>query len=147
MIRKYIYFLLFILIYSLLQSSEELTIDQILSAMDTNLYSDSQIMTTKMIVHGRRHSRTIVSKSWVQGNNRAYTEYLSPARDAGTKMLKKDDKLWTYSPQTDRMRQIAGHMLRQSLMGSDMSYNDMLEDQALKELYSGKIEKIEMTVK
>ena len=55
-------------------------------------------------------------------------------------MLKSGDKLWTYSPQTDRVIQISGHMLRQSVMGSDMSYNDMLEDRPLTDLYEATIE-------
>ena len=99
-----------------------------------------------MVVHGRRSSRIIESKIWVIGTDKSFTEYLSPAREAGTKMLKLDDKLWTYSPQTDRVIQISGHMLRQSVMGSDMSYNDIMEDRPLQEIYKATIvgnEKIE----
>tara|TARA_Y100000590_G_C15173597_1_gene808366 strand:- start:158 stop:652 length:495 start_codon:yes stop_codon:yes gene_type:complete len=59
-------------------------------------------------------------------------------------MLKNDDKLWTYSPQTDRTIQISGHMLRQSVMGSDMSYNDMMEEQPLMEMYDATLEGIEL---
>ena len=55
-------------------------------------------------------------------------------------MLKLNDKLWTYSPQTDRVIQISGHMLRQSVMGSDMSYNDMMEDRSLEEMYEAKLD-------
>jgi outer membrane lipoprotein-sorting protein len=97
-------------------------------------------MTSKMIVHGRRSSRTIESRNWVVGIDLAFTEYLSPPREAGTKMLKDGDKLWTYSPQTDRVIQISGHMLRQSVMGSDMSYNDMMEDRPLMDLYEAILE-------
>ncbi|MDP6500620.1 MAG: outer membrane lipoprotein-sorting protein, partial [Candidatus Marinimicrobia bacterium] len=88
----------------------------------------------------RRTSRTIESKNWVVGIDLAFTEYLSPPREKGTKMLKLGDKLWTYSPQTDRVIQISGHMLRQSVMGSDMSYNDMMEDRPLMELYEATLE-------
>ena len=93
-----------------------------------------------MVVRGRRSSRTIESKNWVVGTDQAFTEYLSPPREAGTKMLKLGDKLWTYSPQTDRVIQISGHMLRQSVMGSDMSYNDMMEARPIEELYDATIE-------
>ena len=124
----------------LLGQSSELTVQEIISAMDDNLNAKSRVMTSKMIVHGRRSSRTIESKNWVIGINQAFTEYLSPPREAGTKMLKLDDKLWTYSPQTDRVIQISGHMLRQSVMGSDMSYNDMMEDRPLLELYDATLE-------
>ena len=108
--------------------------------MDTNLYAKSRVLTSKMIVHGRRSSRTIESRNWVVGIDQAFTEYLSPPREAGTKMLKLGDKLWIYSPQTDRVIQISGHMLRQSVMGSDMSYNDMMEDRPLEELYEATLE-------
>ncbi len=123
----------------LLGQPNELTVQEIISAMDKNLNAKSRVLTSKMIVHGRRSSRTIESKNWVVGINKAFTEYLSPPREAGTKMLKLDDKLWTYSPQTDRVIQISGHMLRQSVMGSDMSYNDMMEDRPLEEIYQATI--------
>ena len=124
----------------ILGQPNELTVQEIISAMDDNLNAKSRVLTSKMIVHGRRSSRTIESKNWVVGINQAFTEYLSPPREAGTKMLKLDDKLWTYSPQTDRVIQISGHMLRQSVMGSDMSYNDMMEDRPLSELYDAILE-------
>ena len=120
--------------------SDDVSVQDIIQAMDDNLNAKSRVMTSKMIVHGRRSSRTIESRNWVVGINQAFTEYLSPPREAGTKMLKLYDKLWTYSPQTDRVIQISGHMLRQSVMGSDMSYNDMMEDRPLEELYKATLE-------
>ncbi|SVC43295.1 uncharacterized protein METZ01_LOCUS296149, partial [marine metagenome] len=116
------------------------SVQDIIQVMDDNLNAKSRVMTSKMIVHGRRTSRTIESRNWVVGIDQAFTEYLSPPREAGTKMLKLYDKLWTYSPQTDRVIQISGHMLRQSVMGSDMSYNDMMEDRPLEELYEATLE-------
>ena len=116
------------------------TAEELIKAMDENLNAETTIITSRMVVHGRRASRTIVSKSWVEGTDKAFTEYLAPPREAGTKMLKLGDQLWTYSPQADRIIQISGHMLRQSLMGSDISYQDMMEDQSFAELYEGQVE-------
>ena len=124
----------------LLGQSNDMSVQDIIRAMDENLNAKSRVLTSKMVVHGRRPSRTIESKNWVIGIDLAFTEYLSPPREKGTKMLKLGDKLWTYSPQTDRVIQISGHMLRQSVMGSDMSYNDMMEDRPLIELYEATLE-------
>ena len=124
----------------LFTQSDQMSADDIMKAMDQNLNADSRIITSKMVVKGRRSNRTIESKNWVVGTELAFTEYLSPPREAGTKMLKIGEKLYTYSPQTDRVIQISGHMLRQSVMGSDMSYNDMMEDRPMEELYSAIIE-------
>ena len=111
----------------------------ILKKIDENQVSGSRITLYEMTIRGRRGSRTLKAKSWVQGVDRAFTEYLEPAREAGTKMLKLGDQLWTFSPSTDRTIQIAGHMLRQSVMGSDMSYEDMMEDPKLQNLYSATV--------
>ena len=124
----------------LLGQPNDMSVQDIIRAMDENLNAKSRVLTSKMVVHGRRTSRTIESKNWVIGIDLAFTEYLSPPREKGTKMLKLGDKLWTYSPQTDRVIQISGHMLRQSVMGSDMSYNDMMEDRPLIELYEASLE-------
>jgi outer membrane lipoprotein-sorting protein len=118
----------------------EMSVKDIISELDKNMNAKSRVLTSKMIVHGRRSSRTIESRHWVVGIDKAFTEYISPPREAGTKMLKIGNKLWTYSPQTDRVIQISGHMLRQSVMGSDMSYNDMMEDKPMEELYEASIE-------
>ena len=137
MIRIFIGLFFFTFLFG---QSDEVSVEDIIQAMDDNLNAKSRVMTSKMIVHGRRSSRTIESRNWVVGIDQAFTEYLSPPREAGTKMLKLYDKLWTYSPQTDRVIQIYGHMLRQSVMGSDMSYNDMMEDRPLEELYEATLE-------
>jgi len=132
---------IFIISLSLLNGqASDVTVSEIIAAMDKNLNAKSRVLTSKMVVHGRRTTRTIESKNWVVGIDLAFTEYLSPAREKGTKMLKLGDKLWTYSPQTDRVIQISGHMLRQSVMGSDMSYNDMMEDRPMEELYNATLE-------
>ena len=112
----------------------------ILKKVDNNFGSDDKISVGEMIIYGRRGgSRTIKSKSWIHGMDKSFTEYLAPAREKGTKMLKLEDQLWIYSPSTDRTIKISGHMMRQSVMGSDLSYEDMMEDPELHKLYEAKV--------
>ena len=113
--------------------------EDILKRVDANIGSDNKISVAEMIIHGRRGSRSIKSKSWLQGQEKSFTEYLAPPREAGIKMLKLDDQLWTYIPSTDRTIKISGHMLRQSVMGSDLSYDDMMEDPKLLNLYEANV--------
>lgn len=113
--------------------------DEILQRIDENQSAKNMIATSTMIIHGRRASRSVTAKSWIQGTEKSFTEYLSPPREAGTKMLKLENELWMYSPQTDRTIRIAGHMLRQSVMGSDLSYEDMMEDPKLENMYTAEI--------
>jgi outer membrane lipoprotein-sorting protein len=112
---------------------------EILETVDKNMSSENRIFESEMVIHGRRSSRTIKSISYSVGDKQSFTEYLAPAREQGTKMLKLEDKLWIYSPSTDRTIQISGHMLRQSVMGSDLSYEDMMDDRKLTDIYDATI--------
>jgi len=109
---------------------------KILDQIDKNMSADSRIIESTMVVRGKRNDRTMTSKSYTVGDKKSFTEYLSPARDKGTKMLKLDKELWMYSPSTDRTIMISGHLLRQSIMGSDLSYEDMMDDRPLKDTYT-----------
>lgn len=111
---------------------------EILDRIDANMSSDTRYVKSKMVIHGPRSSRTVESESWAEGNS-SFTEYLAPAREKGTKMLKLEDKLWIFSPSTDRTIQISGHMLRQSVMGSDLSYEDMMDDKKLSDVYDAAV--------
>ncbi|MEP0134466.1 MAG: outer membrane lipoprotein-sorting protein [Eudoraea sp.] len=113
--------------------------ESILQKVDDNMIAKTSISESQMVINGKRNSRTITSKGYARGEITAFTEYLSPAREKGTKMLKLEDRLWIYSPSTDRTIQLSGHMLRQSVMGSDMSYEDAMEDRRLNRMYNAKV--------
>lgn len=112
---------------------------EILDRVDRNFTAKSHISTITMVVKERRETRTMTAKSWTEGNEKSFTEYLSPPREEGTKMLKLKDELWMWSPSADRTIKIAGHMLRQSMMGSDISYEDFMEDPELSDAYDSKV--------
>lgn len=107
----------------------------LLEKVDQNMSARTRISVSRMEIAMARGSRTIEAKSWTEGDKNAFTEYLAPAREKGTKMLKTNNQLWIFSPSTDRVIQISGHMLRQSVMGSDLSYEDMMNDTPLLEQY------------
>jgi outer membrane lipoprotein-sorting protein len=113
--------------------------DMILSKVDQNIIARNRISEAEMIIRGRHVDRTVRSISWIKGTETAFTEYLAPPRERGTKMLKQKDNLWTYFPRTDRTVSIAGHLLNQSIMGSDLSYSDLMEDPKLQNIYNAKI--------
>ena len=131
--------LLFSLCLSLCLAAETPTGSWILNKVDENNYADTRVAVAQMVIHLARNTRTVKAKSWVKGEDKSFTEFLYPPRDAGTKMLKLGDELWMYTPETDRTIKISGHMLRQSVMGSDLSYEDMMEDRKLLDEYSAAV--------
>lgn len=136
MLRLYIILLLG---FSVFAFGQNYTAEQVLDKIDQNMSSKNRVIISKMIVHGQRADRTMQAKTWSVGTEKSFTEYLAPAREKGTKILKLEDHLWMYSPSTDRIVQISGHMLRQSMMGSDLSYEDMMDDESLRDSYNAVI--------
>lgn len=136
--KKYI-LLLLLLPALLFAESKYPDAKTIIQKVDANMTSKTQIVKSSMVIHNRRNIRTVTSISYTEGSHKSFSEYLSPEMEKGTKMLKLDDRLWIYSPSTDRTIQLSGHMLKQSVMGSDLSYEDMMEDRKLIDLYDAKI--------
>jgi outer membrane lipoprotein-sorting protein len=114
------------------------TAEQILDRMDRNLTFASRRTRTVMTVEGRR-TRSYEMVTYGRGEEDAAIEYLSPPREKGTRMLKLGDELWIYLPGIDRVQKISGHMLRQGMMGSDVSYEDLMASRELRKRYDSKV--------
>lgn len=129
-----------LLLGSMLVFAKTPSAEDILKAVDKNMQSGTSKSTTRMVIYAKRGSRTVTSINYASGNDKFYTEYTAPPRDKGTKMLKVGDLLYIYDPGTDRVVQISGNMLKQSVMGSDLSYEDFMEETNLVDSYSAVVE-------
>jgi len=96
----------------------------------------AQIQMT--VTRGRR-VKVYEMNSFARGANEAAIEFNAPARDRGTKMLKRGGELWMYMPSIEKVQKISGHMLRQGMMGSDLSYEDLMETTQFRALYDATI--------
>ena len=54
-------------------------------------------------------------------------------------MLKVDGQMWLYFPRAERVQKISGHMMRQGMMGSDVSYEDMMNSADFDDMYDAKV--------
>jgi outer membrane lipoprotein-sorting protein len=115
------------------------TVPELLAQIDANMTFESRESTVKMTVTKGDRVKVYRMHSYGQGADTAAIEYLEPARDKGTKMLKKASELWMWMPTVEKVQKISGHMLRQSMMGSDMSYEDMMQASGWKTMYTGTV--------
>jgi outer membrane lipoprotein-sorting protein len=124
--------------------ADALSVDEILKAVDKNLTFETRESTLVMTVTKNGRAKTYKMHSYAKGADTAAIEYLEPERDKGTKMLRIGQELWMYMPSVEKTQKISGHMLRQSMMGSDMSYEDMMESSAWMDKYSGVVDGTEI---
>jgi len=110
--------------------------EEILKRVDEQMTFDTRSMMAKMIIVTPEETREKEMKIFARGQDDSFITFLKPARDKGTKILKLQQQLWTYFPRGEKTVKISGHMLRQSMMGSDLSYEDLTENKKLLELYN-----------
>jgi len=134
--------LLVILLVSLMVSpvlTAEKTGDEIIRKVDANMTFDTARFQSEMVIYIGEEVRRKTFVSYAKGRTNSFTEFLSPPRDKGVKYLKIEDNMWMYLPSVEKIIKIAGHMLRQSMMGSDFSYEDALESAKLLEKYQAEL--------
>jgi len=126
---------------SMVITAAEMTAEEIINQRDNNEYFDSVRLEAEMIIvnGGRKIIKTMVALS---DKKNSLVEFTNP-QDRGTKFLKREDDLWMFFPDAEDIVKISGHMLNQGMMGSDFSYQDIMESDKLTDLYDFKILKEE----
>jgi outer membrane lipoprotein-sorting protein len=111
------------------------TAAELLKRVDDNEIFQTIEYEGQMIIEyqNRRYVKTM--KAWGRANKDSFIEFTN-REDRGTKYLKKDGRLYVYSPDTEEVMLISGHMLKESMMGSDMSYEDTIENDTLTNRYT-----------
>lgn len=115
------------------------TATELLDAMDANLQYDTRTSTSTMVVDDGRRPRTYKMVTYGRGQDEAAIEYVLPEREKGTKMLKQGDQLWLFLPRSERVQKISGHMMRQGMMGSDVSYEDLMSSDSFEDEYNATV--------
>ena len=115
------------------------SVESLLTGVDDNMTFETRRISARMEVVKPSRTKTYEFVSYGRGADDAATEFLAPSRDAGTKMLKLGDEMWMYLPSVDKVQKLSGHMLRQGMMGSDISYEDMMKSSSWLDAYDAKV--------
>ncbi len=118
--------------------AQVLDASEILARVDTNQVYASIYYEGKMEIISGSRSKTKTMKAWSSGRGKAFIEFTNP-EDRGVRMLKLDKNLWMYFPSERDTVKISGALLRQGMMGSDFSYEDAMEPDDLKNLYTASL--------
>jgi len=125
----------------IISAAAEMTAEEIINKRDDNEYFDTAQMEAEMIiVSGSR--KIIKTMNALTDKKNSLVEFTN-SQDRGTKFLKREDDLWMFFPDAEEIIKISGHMLNQGMMGSDFSYQDVMESDKLTDLYDFEIIKEE----
>ncbi len=112
----------------------EPTAAELLARVDANEVYASITYSGEMVIEyqGKRYVKKFNAAA--RGGTDSFIEFTN-SEDRGTKYLKKEGRLYVYSPDTEEVMLISGHLLKESMMGSDLSYEDAVENEKLSARY------------
>jgi outer membrane lipoprotein-sorting protein len=132
--KKIVFFnVLLVFIVSFVFSQTPSAADLLKRIDENEIYSTIEYEGELIIDYGNRRYVKMM-KAWGRGNSDSFIEFSNP-EDKGTKYLKTGGRLYVYSPDNEGVMLISGHMLKESMMGSDMSYEDTLNNETLASRY------------
>jgi outer membrane lipoprotein-sorting protein len=111
------------------------SVDEILAKVDANMSFGNMRYSGKMEITIGGETRYKTMNAVAKGSDKAFAEFTNP-EDRGTRYLKLDKDLWIYFPKEQDTVKISGHLLKEGMMGSDVSYEDALESRDFKVKYS-----------
>lgn len=126
MYRKVTVFMLIAVVFAL-SPVGAITADQIITALDANTHFASSHSTGTITTVDRFGEKTSTFEAWSKGEHTSLIEFTSRA-ERGQKILRTSSSLYLYYPDADQLIRLQGAALRQSVLGSDLSYEDMTKE-------------------
>ena len=103
---------------------------EVLLSLRKNLKYNTSSFSAQLEIRKGKRVLNKSFKGYSKGEN-FYLEFTNP-EDKGVKYLKLKGDLYIYLPDIDDVVRLSGDMLKQSFMGSDLSYEDLMQEDPLK---------------
>ncbi len=107
-----------------LHTQENETAEEIIRRLEENQVHDTARTEGTMIIHDRFGEKHVSYISFARGEDETLIEFTSK-HERGQKILRTNDQIYLYYPDASELIRLQGAGLRDSVMGSDMSYEDM----------------------
>ncbi len=103
------------------------TAQQIIAALDANTHFSTSHSTGFITTVDRFGTRTSTFEAWAKGEHTSLIAFTS-GLERGQKILRTESSLYLYYPDADQVIRLQGAALRQSVLGSDLSYEDLTKE-------------------
>lgn len=115
---------------------------EIVRRMEENQVQKTAQFEGSFTIADRFGSRVKTFKAFSMGEDRMLIEFTNP-EEAGQKILRVADDIYLYFPEAEEVIRLQGSALKDSVMGSDFSYEDFTGERGLLNLYAVELEKSE----
>ena len=108
--------------------------EEIIERYDENQIYETARIEAEMIVHDRFGEKRTTMEIYQEGRENTLIEYTS-REERGQKVLRTRDEVYLFYPDAAELIRLQGAALRQSMLGSDISYEDMTGNKTILDTY------------
>ena len=112
--------------------------EEVIRKLEENQVHETARSEGRMIINDRFGEKVTTFKSWAEGDEKTLIEFTS-RQERGQKILRTDDEIYLYFPDAAEVIRLQGAALRDSVLGSDMSYEDMTGGKGLLDDYRAEL--------
>ncbi len=112
---------------------------EIIRRLEANQVHKTSVMEGSLAITDSFGERIKTFKASSMGDDRMLIEFTNP-EEAGQKILRSGDEIYLYYPEAEEVIHLQGSGLRDSVMGSDLSYEDFTGEKGLLNLYTVELE-------
>ena len=113
--------------------------EEIVRKLEANTIHDSVRVEGSMVIKDRFGTKESSYISWGEGEDNMLIEFTS-LEERGQKILRTKDEIYLYFPDAEELIRLQGSALRDSVLGSDFSYEDMTGDKGILDTYKVTLE-------
>ena len=131
--------LLFLLLALFTTGVHAQDIKEIIRQSDEKFRGKSSEGEFTMIIERPTWSRSVSMKNWTLGTEYSLIYITAPAKEKGQVFLKRQNEMWNWVPNIERMIKIPPSMMMQSWMGSDFTNDDLVRESSIITDYNHKL--------
>jgi outer membrane lipoprotein-sorting protein len=115
-------------------SVSAITAEEIVAKVEANEINEAERIEGSMTISDRFGTRMKTFVSHASGADKMLLEFTNP-EERGQKILRLEDEIYLYFPEAEEVIHLQGSALKESVMGSDFSYEDMTGEGDLLDQY------------
>jgi outer membrane lipoprotein-sorting protein len=112
--------------------------EQILKRLEDAQRFRTQEAEGTLVITDRFGSRTKTFQSYAEGEERMLLAFTNP-EEKGQKILRLSGEIYLYFPEAEEILHLQGAALKESVLGSDFSYEDLTGEESLLERYEPRL--------
>lgn len=112
----------------------QMTAEQVIKAMEKNEVHSTAKSTGQLLITNRFGTRTKTFNAVSQGEDKMLLEFTNK-EERGQKILRLKDEIYVYYPKSNGVVRLQGGALKESIFGSDFTYEDLTGGKGILDLY------------